>query len=124
MLIRLNDVCICFAEVHYRVKVFVSNSNESLIHGGEVGQLLFTMHRMTDGKGQNSGKLSFDNRYHAPGGDYESVIAGDMISHLKGVEVEWQYQSSLINPLTWRIYNAPKLHISKVVVDVLENSQK
>lgn len=114
-----------FSEVHYRITVKISNSSQSLLHGGEIGQLWFTMHGMTDGKGFKSDKIAFnDGGYHAPGELYKAVVPGNAVNVIRGVEIEWKYHSSVFNPLTWRLLTSPRVHVEKVSVHTLETKQK
>lgn len=111
--------------VHYRITVHISNSTESKKHGGEVGQLLFTMHSTRNGKGSHSGRVALnDGGYHGPGFKYRAVVPALPVSHLKTIEIEWNYQSSVLNPLTWRIIQSPRIFISKVTVETLEFKQR
>lgn len=112
-----------FCRAHYRVTVQVSDSKESKSHGGEIGQLWFTMHSSTDGKGPKSNPAGFIGGYYEPGGLYRKVIATNELKQLKAVEVEWRYNSSLLNPLTWRLLTIPKIFLKKVTIQSLELGQ-
>lgn len=102
----------------------ISNSEESRLHGGEIGQLLLKMHSTTDGKGTASDKVPLnDGGYHEPGAAYSAVIAADEVPSLTAVEIEWNYQSSVFNPLTWRLISSPRIFITKVTVQELETKQ-
>ncbi|CAH1990804.1 unnamed protein product [Acanthoscelides obtectus] len=113
-----------FCRGHYRIIVQISKSNESQTHGGEIGQLLFRMHSTSDGKGFKSEPAGFFSGFHEPGGIYMGVVATDEVSHLKAIEIEWKYNSSLFNPLTWRILSTPKIYLKKVTVESLELDQR
>ena len=52
------------------------------------------------------------------------VVATDEIKNLKAVEIEWKYNSKLFNPLTWRLLTTPKIYLTKVTVESLENQQR
>ncbi|XP_044272096.1 pancreatic triacylglycerol lipase isoform X1 [Tribolium madens] len=109
---------------HYRITVKISNSGESIQHGGEVGQLFFTMHETTDGKGPKSHTVPLNKGgYHEPGKIYTAVVPTSEIKKIKAVEVEWRYQSSYLNPLTWRLLAVPKIYIEKITIDALEIRQ-
>ncbi|KAK4875022.1 hypothetical protein RN001_011444 [Aquatica leii] len=113
-----------FCRTHYRITVNVSNSNESKRHGGEIGQLIFKVHSTRDAKGTHSGELLLsEGGYHGPGMQIRAVVPGHAISHLKTVEVEWRYTSSVLNPLTWRLVKTPRIHVFSVRVDNLETKQ-
>lgn len=114
-----------FVGAHYKIGVDISNSTESKVHGGEVGQLVFKMHATRDGKGENSGEVPLNpGGYHEPGAHYLAVVPGHAISHLKTVEVQWKYHSSMLNPLTWRLLQSPRIYISKVKVESMESKQR
>ncbi|XP_018321173.1 pancreatic triacylglycerol lipase-like [Agrilus planipennis] len=113
-----------FCKSHYRIRVEISNSTDSKTHGGEIGQLFFTVYSTRDGKGSNSGKMALnDGGYHEPGVKYEAVVPGNDIPDLKSVEVEWKYHSSVFNPLTWRLLASPRVFVDHVVIDNLETNK-
>ncbi|KAK5644378.1 hypothetical protein RI129_005678 [Pyrocoelia pectoralis] len=113
-----------FCRGHYRITVDISNSTESKIHGGEVGQLIFKIHSTRDGQGPHSGEIPFnDGGYHGPGIQYRAVVSGHLLSHLKTVDVEWRYSSSVLNPLTWRLIKSPRIYVAKVKVEAMETTQ-
>lgn len=113
-----------YCKGHYRVIVKVSDSEESRKHGGEIGQLMLTMHSTTDGSGPKSSPVGFVSGYYEPGGYYMKVVATDELKNLKAVELEWAFNSSLFNPLTWRILSTPKIYLTKITVESLENNQR
>lgn len=45
----------------------MSDSNESRSHGGEIGQLTFTMHATSDGRGAKTTPVPFMSGYYEPG---------------------------------------------------------
>jgi pancreatic triacylglycerol lipase len=105
--------------------VKISDSGESKQHGGEIGQLFFTMHSTTDGKGPKSDPVALNSGgYHEPGKIYTAVVPTSEVPRLKAVEVEWRYQSSVLNPLTWRILAVPQIYVEKITVDALEIKQR
>jgi pancreatic triacylglycerol lipase len=113
-----------FCRGHYRLTVKISDSGESKQHGGEIGQLFFTMHSTTDGKGPKSHPVALNSGgYHEPGKIYTAVVPTSEVPRLKAVEVEWRYQSSVLNPLTWRILAVPQIYVEKITVDALEIKQ-
>lgn len=102
----------------------ISKTEESRQHGGEIGQLWFIFHSTVTGEGLKTQKVALSqNRYHEPGVNYTAVVASDEIPLLKAVEVEWQYHSSMFNPLTWRILASPRLFVANVKVEGLEMKQ-
>ncbi|CAG9760514.1 unnamed protein product [Ceutorhynchus assimilis] len=112
-----------FCRGHYRIMVKVSGSLDSKTHAGEIGQLMFTMHSTTDGSGFKTAPAGFVSGYYEPGGIYMKVVATDEVMDLKAVEVEWRFNSSLFNPLTWRFLSKPKIFLTKIIVWGLENQQ-
>ncbi|CAG9862325.1 unnamed protein product [Phyllotreta striolata] len=112
-----------FCKHHYRIVVQVSNSNVSKIHGGEVGQLYFTMHSTSNGRGRKSTPVGFVSGFHEPGSLYMGVVATDSVPHLRAVEIEWRFNSSLFNPLTWRLWTQPQIYLKKITVESLENEE-
>lgn len=99
----------------------ISNTEESRQHGGEIGQLWFVFHSTENGEGLKTERVTLShNKYHEPGANYTAVVASDEISILKGVEVEWQYHSSMFNPLTWRILASPRLFVARIKVQGME----
>lgn len=115
---------VIFLGSHYRIAVQVSISDESKIHGGEIGQLIFIMHSTIDGKGKKTTPVGFVSGFYEPGASFISVVATDAVPHLKAVEIEWRYNSSLFNPLTWRILTTPKIFLKKVTVEALEINER
>ncbi|KAL3268284.1 hypothetical protein HHI36_007405 [Cryptolaemus montrouzieri] len=109
-----------YCRAHYRISVKISGSERSKLHRGEIGQLVFIMHSTSDGKGFKSKPAALKGGYHEPGEIYTGVVATDEIRTLKAVEVEWRYNSSLFNPLTWRLLSAPRIFIDHITVDALE----
>lgn len=110
-----------FCKGHYKITVTVANTEESKRHRGEVGTLWFTAHSTTDGTGLKSNKIQLnDGAYHEPGSSYTFVVAGDAIEKIKSVEAEFQYDTNVMNPLTWRMFSAPRLYISKIQLENLE----
>ncbi|XP_031350138.1 inactive pancreatic lipase-related protein 1-like isoform X2 [Photinus pyralis] len=113
-----------FCRAHYRITVDISNSTESKRHGGEVGQFVFKIHSTRDGKGPHSGEVILnEGGYHGPDLQYRAVVSGHLVSHLKTVDIEWRYRSSVINPLTWRLMRSPRIYVAKVQIEAMETRQ-
>ncbi|KAF5301941.1 hypothetical protein FQR65_LT08676 [Abscondita terminalis] len=103
-----------FCTMHYRITVDMSNSSESKTHSGEIGQLIFKVHNTRDGKGGHSGELPLnEGGYHGPGMQIRAVVPGQPVAHLKTVDIEWRYTSSVLNPLTWRLVSTPRIHVRR-----------
>ncbi|KAI4461598.1 lipase [Holotrichia oblita] len=113
-----------FCKGHYKIVVNVSNTEESKLHRGEIGTLWFTVHTTTDGTGPKSNKIPLkDEAYHEPGSSYSAIVAGNVVDKIKSVEVEFQYHTNVINPLTWRMFAAPRLYLSKIRLENLETNK-
>ncbi|XP_050305094.1 pancreatic triacylglycerol lipase-like [Anthonomus grandis grandis] len=112
-----------FCRGHYRIIVKVSDTNESTKHGGEIGELIFKMHNTIDGQGAKTSEISFISGYYQPGGIYMKVVSAEEVK-LRAVEVRWRHNSSLFNPLTWRFLTTPKIYLTKITVESLENQQR
>lgn len=109
-----------YCRAHYKITVKISDSERSKLHRGEVGELVFTMHTTSDGKGFKSKPAAMTGGYHEPGKTYTGVIATDEVSRLKAVEVEWRYTTSPFNPLTYRLFAAARIFIDNIVIESLE----
>lgn len=110
-----------FCKGHYKIIVDISNTEESKLHRGEIGTLWFTIHSTSDGTGLRSNRMQLnDGGYHEPGTTYTSIVPGDVVEKIKSVEVEFQYDTNVMNPLTWRMFSAPRLYISRIRVENLE----
>lgn len=81
------------------------------------------MHSTSDGKGFKSEAAAFKGGYHEPGKTYTGVIASDEVHNVKAVEVEWKYNSSLFNPLTWRILASPRIYLKSITIESLETQR-
>ncbi|CAG9819198.1 unnamed protein product [Phaedon cochleariae] len=113
-----------YCRSHYRISVEISDSNFSKTEGGEVGTLHFTMHSSEDGKGDKTGRVGFFTGYHRPGGGYTGVVATDGVTHMGAIEVEWKYETNLLNPLTYRILTSPRIYLRKVTVEALDIDER
>lgn len=64
-------------------------------------------------------KLTEINEYYEPGSNYTFVVTGDAVGNPEHVEVTWNYQVSVVNPLTWRL-SRPKAYLDMVTIKCLE----
>lgn len=64
--------------------------------------------------------MYYDFRYYSPGSEHTVVVPGRDINKLKSAVLIWEYQTSLINPLTWRILAKPRIYISWVTIESME----
>lgn len=113
-----------FSGGHYRITAQISNSTESKKSGGEIGQLHFTMLSTSDGKGIRSDPVPFISGFHQPGAIMTGVVATSEVPRLKAVEVEFKYNTSVLNPLTWRFLNTPKIYLKKLTIESLELNER
>lgn len=82
------------------------------------------MHSTSNGRGRKSQPAGYISGYHEPGALYMGVVATDQVPHLKSIEIEWKHNTSLFNPLTWRILTDPKIYVKKVIVEALETNER
>ncbi|XP_053979275.1 pancreatic triacylglycerol lipase-like isoform X1 [Hylaeus volcanicus] len=105
---------------HYRVTINISKTNESLDHGGEVG--MFVIRVLGENKETEKMKLSSHSKYYEPGSTHVVVLAGEVVGKPEAVEISWEYQASVFNPLTWRLLHTPRVYVDSLVVDSLESA--
>ncbi|XP_012288551.1 pancreatic triacylglycerol lipase [Orussus abietinus] len=111
-----------FCRGHYRVTINISKTNESLDHGGEVGMFVISAIGAS-GRKTESMQLSANSRYYEPGSTHTVVLPGDPIGEPAAVEITWQYQTSVFNPLTWRLLHKPRVYIDFLTIDSLEHGR-
>ncbi|XP_015586710.1 pancreatic lipase-related protein 2 [Cephus cinctus] len=111
-----------FCKAHYRVTINISKTDESLDHGGEVGMFMMRVIGASNKKTERI-SLSETSRYYEPGSTHTIVLPGDVVGKPESVELSWEYQTSVFNPLTWRLLHKPRVYIDSVTVDNLETSQ-
>lgn len=99
----------------------ISDSADSQLHGGEVGQFLFRMHGY-DKTASDKVPLE-DTGYYGPGSVHSVIVAADEVPSIKYVEIEWKYESNLFNPLTWRLSSRARIFVKEIMVKVLETQQ-
>ncbi|XP_051161707.1 inactive pancreatic lipase-related protein 1-like [Leptopilina boulardi] len=110
-----------FCRGHYRVKINISKTVESMDHGGEVGKFVMKVIGANE-KMTEKLQLSETSEYYEPGSTHTVVLSGDVVGKPEAVELTWEYQTSVFNPLTWRILHKPKAYIDFLTVDSLEFS--
>lgn len=99
----------------------ISKTNESLDHGGEIGMFIIRVIG-SEGKKTERMQLSSNLKYYEPGSTHTVVLAGNVVGKPEAVEISWEYQTSVFNPLTWRLLHTPRVYIDSLVVDNLETS--
>ncbi|KZC07876.1 Pancreatic lipase-related protein 2 [Dufourea novaeangliae] len=110
-----------FCKGHYKMTINISKTNESLDHGGEVGTFAI---RVIGENGQKTEKmqLSSHSKYYEPGSTHTVVLAGNIVGKPEAVEISWEYQASVFNPLTWRLLHTSRVYIDSLTVENLESS--
>nr|CAD7412083.1 unnamed protein product [Timema poppensis] len=107
-----------FWKHHYRVQFQVSCSEESLNHNGEVGIPRIILHG--DQGTTESMPLTKRQQYFGPGSMHMMTVAGGNVGVIKNVTMEWEYNMSFINILSWRIITSPRIYLAWVFVESLE----
>lgn len=107
---------------HYRVNINVSRTDESVNHGGEVGTFVIKVIG-AGGKISERLELSENSKYYEPGSTHTVVLPGEVVGKPEAVEITWEYQTSVFNPLTWRLLHKPKAYIDSLRIDSLEAGQ-
>lgn len=64
--------------------------------------------------------LSENSKYYEPGTKHTVVIGGEVVGKVEAVEITWDYQTSMFNPLTWRLLHKPKAYIDSLTIKSLE----
>ncbi|XP_058801466.1 pancreatic lipase-related protein 2-like [Phymastichus coffea] len=108
-----------FCKAHYRVTINISKTNESVSYGGEVGIFVIRVFGQ-NGKITDRLALSENSKYYEPGTRHTVVVPGDVVGKVEAVEITWDYQTSMFNPLTWRLLHKPKAYIDSLTIKSLE----
>ncbi|XP_012233169.2 pancreatic lipase-related protein 2-like [Linepithema humile] len=112
-----------FCKSHYKVTINISNTNESLSHGGEIG--MFVVRAIgANGKKTEKMRLSPTSKYYEPGSTHTVVLPGDVVGKPNSVEITWEYLTSVFNPLTWRLLHTPRAYIDSLTIANLETNHK
>ncbi|GFY73176.1 inactive pancreatic lipase-related protein 1 [Trichonephila inaurata madagascariensis] len=59
-----------------------------------------------------------------PGSTVEFLVSTTQMGRLLRLDLEWRSTASLLNPLTWRLFNVPQIHIRDVIVTHLETGER
>ncbi|XP_055615910.1 pancreatic lipase-related protein 2 [Toxorhynchites rutilus septentrionalis] len=112
-----------FCRTHYKVTIKVSETEESVLHGGEIGRFHLSIY---DNKGGHSEKMAFtqESLLFEPGRNYTRLLAGSSVEKPRKLTVSWEYNTSFLNPLTWRILSSPRVYIEYITVQSLEYRTK
>lgn len=66
-------------------------------------------------------QFSDEPRFFEPGLEYTSLAVGHDIKDPVYASVFWEYQTSILNPLTWRLLTSPRIFISYITIESLES---
>ncbi|XP_058063244.1 pancreatic lipase-related protein 2 [Anopheles bellator] len=108
-----------YCRSHYRVMLRVSDADESLIHGGEIGKMSLELHGQAN---RRSGRMDFsqDPVYFEPGQNYSAIMAGADVGVPLKAMLSWGYRTNPLNPLTWRLLASPRVYVQEMVIQLLE----
>lgn len=126
-----------FCRLHYRITVRVSGHDESTLHGGEVGILSVQLHEKkklgkrtaaaaaatTSAAATELMRFSPKAMYFEPGYEYKALVAGRDLREPEYATVNWEYPTSILNPLTWRILSSPRIYLEYVLIEAMESSE-
>ncbi|XP_067641470.1 pancreatic triacylglycerol lipase isoform X2 [Eurosta solidaginis] len=107
---------------HYKLTVRVSSHEASTLHGGEIGTISLRLHSLKNRKSLTS-DLRFSDKpaYFEPGFEYSVLVPGKSINDVApSASVHWEYQMSILNPLTWRILAAPRIYLDYILIESIE----
>lgn len=109
-----------YCRVHYEVTMKVSNSTASFTHGPDMGKLSFYL---IDKNKNKSDHIFFneEQKYFKPGDLETKLVPVKDTGHPPiFVIVEMKYDSSLFNPMTWRLIKSPSIYIEYLKFSSLE----
>lgn len=107
-----------FCTSHYRVTVKISGSEESRLHGGEIGILFLKLR--SEGAETRKIQLNQLSVYFSPGSNHTFMTTGDDIEDIETVMVEYDYKQTM-NPLTWRL-KTPRIYVEFITVESMEHN--
>ncbi|XP_055524137.1 pancreatic lipase-related protein 2-like isoform X2 [Wyeomyia smithii] len=112
-----------FCRIHYKVQIKVSGTEESVLHGGEIGRFHLNIF---GNRGERSEKMAFstESELYEPGRNYTRVLPGGSVGKPRKLTVSWEYNTSFLNPLTWRILSSPRVYIEYIILQSLEHQMK
>ncbi|XP_014274569.1 pancreatic lipase-related protein 2 [Halyomorpha halys] len=104
-----------YCKALYRITIRMSNSQDALNHGGEVG--MFSI-KIIGIKGTSNMIDLFKEQYFKPGTTYTQVFGASQIGRIRSAFLYWRHDTTF-NILTWRIVH-PTIYLSNVTIDSLE----
>lgn len=72
----------------------------------------------------NKISLRDTEKFYAPGKTYMNVLPGEEVGVPISATLEWEFKTSFVNPLTWRLLSNPRIYISTVIVESLETGTR
>ncbi|XP_023935002.1 pancreatic lipase-related protein 2 [Bicyclus anynana] len=109
-----------FCRVHYEVTLKVSNSTESILHGPDVGRISITLVDRNNNKSDHK-LMNEEQKYYRPGDIETKLLAFKDTGHPPiSVIVEWKYEASLLNPMTWRLLQSSSVYVEYLKISSLE----
>ncbi|XP_034480931.1 pancreatic lipase-related protein 2 [Drosophila innubila] len=111
-----------FCRLHYKITVRVSSHDESTLHGGEIGTLSIRLHGEHSKKSTERMKFSPKPMYFEPGFDYTALLPGKDLRDPGHATVFWEYQTNILNPLTWRLLSSPRIYLEYILIESMESS--
>ncbi|GBM48468.1 hypothetical protein AVEN_98997-1 [Araneus ventricosus] len=108
---------------HYLINVRCSYSEEGrTVHTTEKGRLFV---RLTGRKAQSPVlEAKKDYVQFFPGSTIEFLVSTTQMGRLLRLDLEWRSTASLLNPLTWRLFNVPQIYIRDIIVTHLETGER
>lgn len=107
-----------FCAAHYKITVKISESEESRLHGGEIGSLFIKL------KSENveTSKILFNPIpvFFSPGSNHTFLTIGDHVESIDTIKVEYQFKQTF-NPLTWRIFT-PRIYVESIMIESMEHN--
>ncbi|GAB0094042.1 pancreatic triacylglycerol lipase [Sergentomyia squamirostris] len=108
-----------YCRTHYKVKIKISNSEESILHGGEIGIMSIIIKSQHNTETEKM-PFSEEATFYEPGHKYVTVMPGKDVGIPKYAIVNWEYKTNPLNPLTWRVIS-PRVYIEYIIVESLEH---
>ncbi|PNF41741.1 Pancreatic lipase-related protein 2 [Cryptotermes secundus] len=107
-----------FCRHHYYITWNISDSCKSVQHGGEIGMMWITI--KGDRGITKDIKLTEVEQFYEPGSGHQVTVPGDPVGKLQSAILRWEYRANPLNPLTWRFIATPRIYISWMRIESLE----
>ena len=81
--------------------------------------------RLFNKKKKSTERLQFSEKpmYFEPDNEYDSLVPGHQLSKPTHAAVYWEYQTSILNPWTWRRLTTPRIYLEYILIESLESSE-